>query len=399
MKFIYQSVIIISILIFSQLNAQILTKEDSLSAGLIVSKSATVLSSYGNVKYSNNITNGTSSTNVDRLILFIGHKFKSNLSFFSELEVEDAKIEGGSSGGEFAIEQAFIKFDINRNNYISAGLIIPRIGIINENHLPNTFNGNDRPYVEKYIIPATWREVGIGYYGYSNKIAGLNYSLAALNGLNSEGFTSEEGIREGRYEGSDANANTLALTGSLLYYRHNLRTQFSVYFGGSNTLSKGFSDSVGLSKGVFGAPVQLYEYDIQYKWRGLLFKGLVSFINISDADKINAGYNNNIAENMLGFYGELGYNITHKKQKAFILFTRYENIDMTKKINVNSDYNPAINLQYLVSGITYMPHPGVSLKLDYTHKMTGSLNGNLVDPSNPYKRTNESINLGIGYSF
>ena len=46
-----------------------------------------------------------------------------------------------------------------------------------------------------------------------------------------------------------------------------------------------------------------------------------------------------------------------------------------------------------------MPHPGVSLKLDYTHKMTGSLNGNLVDPSNPYKRTNESINLGIGYSF
>ena len=316
MKFIYQSVIIISILIFSQLNAQILTKEDSLSAGLIVSKSATVLSSYGNVKYSNNITNGTSSTNVDRLILFIGHKFKSNLSFFSELEVEDAKIEGGSSGGEFAIEQAFIKFDINRNNYISAGLIIPRIGIINENHLPNTFNGNDRPYVEKYIIPATWREVGIGYYGYSNKIEGLNYSLAALNGLNSEGFTSEEGIREGRYEGSDANANTLALTGSLLYYRHNLRTQFSVYFGGSNTLSKGFSDSVGLSKGVFGAPVQLYEYDIQYKWRGLQFKGLVSFINISDADKINAGYNNNIAENMLGFYGELGYNITHKKQKA-----------------------------------------------------------------------------------
>ena len=160
-------------------HSQVLTKEDSLAAGLIASNNSTVLSGYGSFNYENNITNETATINVDRLVLFVGHKFTKKISFFSELEIEDAKVVGGKASGEFSLEQAFLKFNINRSNYLTAGLFIPRIGIINENHLPNTFNGNKRPMVETLLIPSTWRELGVGFYGTSNRIAGLNYSFAS----------------------------------------------------------------------------------------------------------------------------------------------------------------------------------------------------------------------------
>ena len=367
--------------------AQIITKEDSLSAGLMASKSATVLSGYGSMQYSNNLTTKEASTNVDRLVLFVGHKFNSKIAFFSELELEDVKVVGGAPGGEFALEQAFIKFDIDRNNYIGAGLIIPRIGIINENHLPTTFNGNFRPNVERYIIPATWREIGISYYGTSTKVPGLNYSVALINGLNSANFSSDKGIRGGRFKGANANANCLAITAALLYYKNNFRVQVSGYFSGSNTMSKFHSDSLGIAKNVLGAPVALLECNVQYKHKGFQMKALGTLININDAEKLNAFYGDNIAQNIVGYYGEIGYNFNYKRDKAFILFSRYENLNMSATLPNNAVEIKANNLQFITSGFTYLPHPGVCIKLDHSYRLNGE------------SAVQHSINLGLAYSY
>ncbi len=382
---------------------QILTKEDSLNAGLVKSNSTTVVSGYGNFRYSNNITKGTASVNLDRLVVFIGHKFTNKISFFSELEVEDAKISGGGLGGEFAIEQAFIKFDINRTNYISAGLFIPRLGIINENHLPTTFNGNDRPFVETFVIPSTWRELGVSYYGTSLRLPGLNYSMALMNGLSSQGFKSGSGIREGRYEGSNASASCIALTGALLYYRNHLRAQVSGYIGGSAGIPKHQADSLQLNNGLFGTPVELVEANIQYKNKGFSIKALAAFVNIPNASDINRAYANNTPQSISGFYGEIGYNLLHKTQKALILFSRYENINMNLRIPENGIINNALNQQYIVTGISFLPHKGVMIKLDYSYRMTGDYNPLLiVNPypqSQPFYRNQHFVNLGLGYSF
>lgn len=383
--------------------SQVLTKEDSLSAGLIASNNATVVSGYGNFRYSNNLTLGSASVNLDRLIVFVGHKFTKKISFFSELEIEDAKIVGGNIGGEFAIEQAFIKFDINRNNYISAGLFIPRIGIINENHLPTTFNGNDRPFVETFVIPSTWRELGVSYYGNSQRVAGLNYSFALVNGLNSSAFESGSGIREGRYEGSNASASCLALTGSLLYYRNHFRAQVSSYFGGSAGMTKHEADSLQLNYGMFGTPVSLSEVNIQYKNKGFTLKALCAFVNIMNASDINRAYANNTPERVIGYYGEIGYNFLRKTEKSLILFSRYENIDMNLKIPDNGIINEAINQQYLVTGLSFQPHAGVMVKVDYSYRMTGEINPLLiVNPypqSQPFYKNQHFVNIGLGYSF
>ncbi|NCA22545.1 MAG: hypothetical protein EBS86_15595 [Crocinitomicaceae bacterium] len=383
--------------------AQIITREDSLNAGLVASNSPTVISGYGNFKYQNNLTLGESVANVDRIVLFFGHKFSNKVSFFSEMELEDARVEGGKASGEFSIEQAFLKFNIDRNNYISTGLFIPRIGIINENHLPTTYNGNERPFVETLIIPSTWRELGVSYYGTSKRIAGLNYSLALVNGLSSTGFTNGTGIRDGRFEGGKASASALATTGALLYYVGNFRMQVSAYYGGSAGINARSADSLQLNSGIFGTPVFLSEANVQYNGKRFHAKGLATMINIQAAEKINRAYANNTPKQLFGSYLEASYDIMRKDRRFLSVFSRYEYLDMNQKLPENGIYNGTNKQQYVVSGLTFSPVQGAIIKLDYTYRLTGGRNPELIvlpfPQAIPYYTNQHLITLGIGYSF
>ena len=149
---------------FTTTNAQKLlqTPEDSLLMGSNTQK--TVISGYGSAAFQRNFDQNQSTVTLERAVFFLGHQFSQKISFFSELEIENAKVEGGvSNEAEIAMEQAFLKFNVNAHQYFITGLFTPRIGILNENHLPTNFNGVERPIVETLIIPATWRELGIGF--------------------------------------------------------------------------------------------------------------------------------------------------------------------------------------------------------------------------------------------
>lgn len=385
-------------------NAQVITHEDSLNAGLIASEKATVISGYGEAKYEYDLRYNTAKANLTRAVLFLGHKFNDKISFFSELEVEDAKVSGGENGGEVAFEQLFIKFNLNKDIYLATGLFVPRIGITNENHLPTTFNGNDRPYVETFLIPATWRELGICLYGKSNKLPGLNYTLGVVNGLNAASFEYGQGIRGGRFEGRDATASKIAVTASLLYYINHFRIQVSSYYGGSAGLSKHQADSLQLSYGSFGTPVMLSEANVQYNNKGFSFRALGAITQIRDAEKINFVYANNTANTMIGGYGEIGYNLLRlfKKdtERNLTLFGRYEYMDLNYKIPENGITNDLLVKNFIVGGLTYQPIKGVTVKADYVMRTTGEPNSAYPFPqAQPYYTTNGFFNLGIGYSF
>src|SRR2546428_13840308 len=88
-----------------------LTKEDSLNNGQI-NKSSTIVSGYGEALYQHNTNEKTANINLARAVIFLGHKFNDKISFFSETEVEDAKVAGGEEGGEIALEQAHLKFNL-----------------------------------------------------------------------------------------------------------------------------------------------------------------------------------------------------------------------------------------------------------------------------------------------
>lgn len=387
--------------------SQVLTHEDSLAAGLIRNNNTTVISGYGQAKVEYDFRYKTAVANLTRNVLFLGHKFNNRIYFFSEMELEDAKVVGGQPSGEISMEQLFLKFNINRDMYLQAGLFIPRIGITNENHLPTTFNGNDRSYVETFIIPATWREIGVGLYGRVRSVSGLNYSLAVMNGLNSQNFVNGSGIGQGKQEGSNASAANVAITGSLLYYLKSWRLQASGYYGGSAGLVKRQADSLRLESGLFGTPVGLTEANAQYHHNGVSFRALAAIVKIYDAFEINRAYANNTPGTMIGMYAELGYNfyelINREANKNLTVFVRHEFLDMNYKIPANGIRNGTNRRNYTIAGITYQPVSGVIVKMDYVLRNTDERNDDLIvtpfPQLLPYYKSNGFFNLGLGYSF
>ncbi len=384
--------------IFKTKAAQIISNEDSL---LTNKDNQTVISGYGSAFYQHNKNTQQASMNLERAVMFVGHKFNSKISLFTELEVENAKVEGGNNG-EVAFEQAYLRFNFNPSSYLVAGLFVPRIGIINENHLPVNFNGVERTMVEQIVIPATWRELGIGYYGKSKRYP-LNYSIALLNGLNSADFAHGNGIREGRYEGNNANATSLALTSSVQYNVSDFKFQVSGYVGGSAGLTKKDADSLHLNNGAFGTTVYLGEANIQYNHNAFNAKLLGTYVSIPDADKINNAYNNNVASGMVGAYAELSYDWLFKKHKTeqLISFVRYEYIDLNSSISgLNAIYDGTLKQSHFLLGVGYLPIPNVVIKADVRIQNTGNQNP-LLSSSNtlPYNSNNQFVNIGIGYSF
>jgi len=370
------------------------------------SSASTILGGYGNAFYQRNFDSRTSTIDLERFVLFVGHEFTPTISLFSELEVEDAKVTGGEEGGEVSIEQAYLKFDLDAHHSVVAGLFLPRIGILNENHLPPSFNGNERTIVETLVIPATWRELGVGFYGMLAPFQ-LSYSIGVMNGLAASGFQHGSLIREGRFEGRNASANNLALTGSLQASRGQFQVQLSGYYGGSVGLSPHQADSLQLASGFFGTPVLLGEADVQYQSKGLSVKLLGTVVSIPDADKINRAFANNTPTTAFGAYLEVGYDILSPaegpQQSQLILFGRVERLDLNARIPSNGIADPTLNQRHITLGITYLPNPNIVLKADVRLMHTGDLNPALVvnpDLNAPsYVPNNTYFNLGIGFAF
>ena len=381
------------------------TREDSLASGAVENK--TVISGYGSVAYQNDLAWKRSKVSLDRAVIFVGHQFNRKFSFFSELEVENALVAGDEAGtgkGEISMEQAFLRFNLNRRQYLIAGLFTPRIGITNENHLPVNFNGVERPMVEQMIIPTTWRELGVGLYGSMSRFP-LNYSIAVVNGLNSAKFEHGDGLRSGMAEGSVANANNLAITAALQYPVNDFRFQVSGYAGGTVGLTPRGADSLNLESGVMGTPVYLGEGDVQWARDAWSAKALGVYVSYPKASSINSAYASNVPQEMWGAYAELGYDWLFKggSGKQLISFVRAEKYDLNSKIPSNGITDGTLNQSNLIAGFTYLPIPNIAIKADVRVLHTGDQNSELVINPAPnqaaYKPNVQFLNIGFGYAF
>jgi hypothetical protein len=254
------------------------------------------------------------------------------------------------------------------------------------------------------VIPATWRELGIGFYGSSRKLP-LNYSVALINGLNGNDFTHGTGIVDGRAEGSLANASNIAVTASIQYNIGHFKLQASGYMSGTIGLRQRQADSLGLNSGSFGTPLFLTEMNAQWASNGFAAKIMGVYIAYPDADRINKAFASNIANGCYGAYGEFAYNWLYPRHKKsqLISFARYELIDLNASIPSNALYDGTIKRNNLFVGFSYLPIPNIVIKADVRLLHTGEQNPLLlINPSPnalPYKQSNTFLNFGIGYSF
>mgnify|MGYP001552737102 CR=1 FL=1 len=155
---------------------------------------------YGQLDYNEPDGSASGKLDVHRLVLLFGYKFNDKVSFLTEIEYEHVK--------EVYVEQAYIKYRANNNLNVLAGLMLVPMGIINEYHEPTTFDGVERPNVDKYIVPTTWRELGIGISGRIDN-ASLKYQAYLFNGFKSYADGSgvlrgSDGLRKGRQNGAES---------------------------------------------------------------------------------------------------------------------------------------------------------------------------------------------------
>src|SRR3989441_6226843 len=106
---------------------------------ILAAQERTTVGGYGEVHYSNPTGPKTPPVvNLARFVVYLAHSFDDRLAFRSELEVEDAKIEGGQAGGGGSLEQAYLDYRLGDWITLRTGLVLPPVGIINETHEPPT---------------------------------------------------------------------------------------------------------------------------------------------------------------------------------------------------------------------------------------------------------------------
>ncbi len=177
--------------------------------------SDTKIGGYGELHYNGGKKSGDDELDFHRFVLFVNHEFTDSIRFYSELELEHA-LAGEGQPGEIELEQAFLEFDLNRNNQIKTGLFLVPVGILNETHEPPTFFGVERNPVEKNMIPTTWWEGGVSFVNRHD--SGFTTELALHSGLNTPSTGADAFlIRNGRQKVAEADADNLAATARVKY--------------------------------------------------------------------------------------------------------------------------------------------------------------------------------------
>ena len=350
---------------------------------------STTIGGYGEVHYTNRSGRNTpAEVNLRRFVVYLAHTFDEHISFRSELEVEDAKVEGGSAGGEVALEQAFLDYRFSDRLTLRTGLVLIPVGIINETHEPPTFNGVDRPAFDHDVIPTTWRELGVGIVGALPVAEGLSYRLYVVNGLKASGFSDAEGIREGRQEGRNASFANPSLTGRLEWVRPGLRVGGSFWYGGTAA-----GDTL-LGSGTFTAPVALFSADARYDRGALSLRGVVATISVSDADTINALYGTAVGSRISGGYVEGAYNVltvlAPRSKQRLNAFVRHERYDTQADVPTGTTRGRQFARRVTTLGLTYKPLWNVAFKGDYEVLRTAAGGGT---------GAGETLRFGIGYQF
>ncbi len=197
----------------------------------IQSLSGTSIGGYleGNTNYfvEDGISDGF-SMELRRFNIFLFSPIGRRIRFISELEFEHGT-------EEIALETALIDYRVDPAFVVRLGILLPPIGLFNQNHDSPLWEFIERPLVSTQIIPSTLSEVGFGVNGRLFRTPfTFSYDLYLTNGLgegvvsNAEGRTFLPGGKRDRQFAEDNNGSP-AVSGRLAA-RHGLFGEIGLSF-------------------------------------------------------------------------------------------------------------------------------------------------------------------------
>lgn len=346
---------------------------------------AVTVGAYGELTY-NQPEGDNGELDVQRMVLLFGYKFNEKTQFVTEVEIEHVE--------EVFVEQAFVNYAVGDNVSLRGGLMLVPMGIVNEYHEPTTFNGTERPAVDNVIVPTTWRELGVGVTGRFSD-ASISYQAYIFNGFKSTASDGDEdvtgflsgssGLRGGRQKGIKSTVDSPTFSTKVEYYGiPGLRFGLSGYFGKTQA-----ADDVEQLDGA-NIGISMVGADARYAFRRFTARGQFIYASLSDSDAYNELTNRDLGSALMGYYGEVAYNLMPltAKQRLFA-FARYENYDTHASVAGNLMRNETYNRTDITTGLSFHIAPGVVVKGDYQFRQNKDQSSDVSD----------RLNFGIGVWF
>lgn len=354
----------------------------------------------GNAKENRN------TISIPRLVIAGDYKFNSKWILGLEIEFESGgtgtayeleNTENGEyeteveKGGEVAVEQFHITRLITPAFNVRAGHIIVPVGQNNAHHEPLNFFGTVRPEGETSIIPNTWHETGLEFFGQFGKgYASFNYQAMVVAGLNANGFDRNgwvKGGKQGLFEEDNFTSPGYALR---LNYTGvpGLRLSGSFYYC-ANTGSN--ADKSQTYDGLGKLPLRIYNFEGQYKnryvearasvlWGNLTNSNVVSSKNTKLSNKSPYSRITPVAHKAIACGGEAGLRLkgfsASEKMPDIIPFVRYEYYNSQEEVTAPNVADARCKVSMWTMGANWRALPNLVVKADYTTRSIGGGNYN-----------------------
>ena len=351
---------------------------------------------------------------IPHAVIYLGYDFGKGWTMGTEIEFEHGGVgmayekedeEGGEweqeveKGGEVELEQFWIQKSFGRWANIKAGHIVVPVGLNNAYHEPLNFFTVYRPEGENTVLPSTWHQTGISFWG---KTKGWRYELQFLAGLNSDNFTNTGWINKG--PGTPTEGEIATKYGTALridnYCIKGLRIGLSGYYG--HAIGNSYPNNKDGAESKYKGVVAIGAIDFTYNNYNWIVRGQADYGYVSDAKQLKYFTNRLnglspfhhsafVSKNAFAYGIEAGYNVFSQIEKLrqdnqkLYLFGRYEHYNpyASKTKNTSYDYT---NVQRMAVGINYYPVKQIVVKAEYSHRFLKSQYNN--EPA---------INIGVAY--
>lgn len=351
---------------------------------------------------------------IPHAVVYMGYDFGKGWTFGTEIEFEHGGTgiayekedeEGGEweqeteKGGEVELEQFWIQKAFSKAANLRFGHIVVPVGLTNAHHEPLNFFTVYRPEGENTIMPCTWHQTGISFWG---RYKDFRYEAQFLAGLNADNFTNTNWIKKGPsspLEFEVANKYGVALRIDN-YSIPGLRIGVSGYYGES--IGNSFPRNANGVDAEYKGQVAVGAIDFTYQGHNWVVRGQADYGYLGDADQLKYVYNRLnskspykhsafVSKNAYAVGIEAGYDIFSQIQKLrddhqkLYVFGRYEQYNPYASNTKGTAYDYT-EVKRMAVGVNYHPVHQIVIKAEYSKRFLKSLYNN--EPS---------VNIGVAY--
>ena len=331
---------------------------------------------------------------IPHAVIYLGYDFGKGWTLGTEIEFE----HGGTGsaieyeaeeaiefeqeqerGGEVELEQFWLQKSFGRFANIRVGHIVVPVGLTNAHHEPLNFFTVYRPEGENTILPCTWHQTGVSFWG---RAGDFRYELQMLAGLDAWQFSRDKWIAPGTTKPFEfETANKYGFSARVDNYSvPGLRIGLSGYYGQSMHNAVPHDMETGTNKKIKGN-IYLGAVDFTYDAHNWIARGNADYGYVSDAKAISAmrkpgtqyvkPYESNQAfgSHAIATNIEVGYNIFSQiaklradRQRLYV-FGHFEYYNSC--IGSSKEYT---SKKIFAGGINYYPLPQICVKAEYSYR-------------------------------